>query len=58
MQDTAKAGGGHAALFSGGDRSGEVRSPLNTVEQRLQQRLKHSFDPGGILNPGRLYSWL
>lgn len=58
MENTAKAGGGHAALFSGGDRSDEVRSPLNTVEQRLQQRLKHSFDPDGILNPGRLYSWL
>jgi glycolate oxidase FAD binding subunit len=58
MQAMAETGGGHCTLFSGGDRSSEVRSPLNTVEQRLQQRLKYSFDPDGILNPGRLYSWL
>jgi glycolate oxidase FAD binding subunit len=58
MQAMAETGGGHCTLFSGGDRSNEVRSPLNTVEQRLQQRLKYSFDPDGILNPGRLYSWL
>jgi glycolate oxidase FAD binding subunit len=58
LQEIAAAGGGHVSLFRGGDRSGEVRSPLSTVEQRLQQRLKHSFDPDGILNPGRLYSWL
>ncbi len=58
LRETARAGGGHVALFRGGDRSGEVRSPLSAVEQRLQQRLKHSFDPDGILNPGRLYSWL
>jgi glycolate oxidase FAD binding subunit len=45
-------------LFRGGDRNAEVRSPLTSVEQGLQQRLKKSFDPDGILNPGRLYSWL
>jgi glycolate oxidase FAD binding subunit len=58
LQRTAEAGQGHVQLFRGGDRLGEVRSPLSQVEQRLQQRLKHSFDPDGILNPGRLYSWM
>jgi glycolate oxidase FAD binding subunit len=58
LQEAANAGEGHVALFRGGDRNSEVRSPLNPVEQRLQQRLKNSFDPDGILNPGRLYSWL
>jgi len=58
LRETAAAGEGHVTLFRGGDRSSEVRSTLSAMEQRLQQRLKHSFDPDGILNPGRLYSWL
>lgn len=49
---------GHVTLFRGGERRGEVRAPLSTAEQQLQQRLKHAFDPDGILNPGRLYGWL
>lgn len=58
LQRYASHAGGHATLFRGGDRSGEVRAPLEAVEQRLQARLKQSFDPAGILNPGRLYGWM
>ena len=58
LQEAAVEAGGHVSLFRGGDRNAEVRSPLTSVEQGLQQRLKKSFDPDGILNPGRLYSWL
>ena len=58
LQQAAIEAQGHISLFRGGDRSAEVRSPLNSVEQGLQQRLKKSFDPDRILNPGRLYSWL
>lgn len=58
LQRYAGHAGGHATLFRGGDRTGEVRAPLPAVEQRLQKRLKESFDPAGILNPGRLYSWM
>lgn len=54
----ARAGGGHVSLFRGGDRAGEVRPELTPVEQNLHQRLKHAFDPDGILNPGRMYSWM
>lgn len=58
LDRAAASAGGHVTLFRGGDRASEVRPPLNTVERRLQQQLKNSFDPDAILNPGRLYSWL
>ncbi len=54
----AKDAGGHVSLFRGGDRTAEVRQPLSDIERKLQKRIKDSFDPGGILNPGRMYSWM
>ena len=54
----ASTAGGHASLIRGGDRNGELRVQPGGAGQRLHQRLKHSFDPLGIINPGRLYSWL
>jgi glycolate oxidase FAD binding subunit len=47
--------GGHATLFNGGDRDGEVFQPLTPALLALHQRIKHTFDPAGILNPGRMY---
>ena len=47
--------GGHATLFRGGDRTGEVFHPLPPVVRRLHERLKAAFDPRGIFNPGRMY---
>ncbi|MCP5163921.1 MAG: glycolate oxidase subunit GlcE [Pseudomonadales bacterium] len=58
LQGLASAAGGHVTLFRGGDRRGEVRPFPGEVHRRLQQRLKHSFDPQGLFNPGRLYGWL
>lgn len=58
MQQLAAQAGGHATLFSGGDRTAEVRQPLSEIEKQIQKRLKFAFDPEGILNPGRLYSWM
>ncbi len=55
LRQAAVAVGGHATLFRGGDRQGPVFQPLAPVVQVLHRRLKHSFDPHGILNPGRLY---
>lgn len=46
--------GGHATLFSGGDRTGEVFHPLARELEQLHRRLKEQFDPQMILNPRRM----
>lgn len=46
--------GGHATLFRGGDRSGQVFHPLPAKMAELQERIRLAFDPYSILNPGRL----
>lgn len=53
-QAAAKAGG-HATLFRGGDKAGGVFAPLSPVLMEVHRRLKQSFDPYGVFNPGRLY---
>lgn len=55
---SAEVTGGHVSLYRGGDRSGDVNHPVNSAQKTLHQRLKHAFDPLGIFNPGRLYSWM
>jgi glycolate oxidase FAD binding subunit len=49
---------GHVSLFRNGDRNSEVFHTLTRPVQELQLRLKNAFDPYGILNPGRMYSWM
>ena len=51
---TARAGG-HATLFRARDKSAGAFAPLPPLLARLHRDLKRSFDPAGILNPGRLY---
>ncbi|TAM44108.1 MAG: glycolate oxidase subunit GlcE [Gammaproteobacteria bacterium] len=58
IQRAAETAGGHATLFRGGDRNAEVFHPLPQPLAALHRRLKQSFDPAGILNPGRLYAGL
>ena len=55
IRDAAARSGGHATLFRGGDRSSGVFQPLAPALMKLHRNLKKSFDPAGILNPGRLY---
>ncbi len=48
--------GGHVTQFRGGDRNGNVFSPLAPAVLTLHQRLKDSLDPHGIFNRGRMYA--
>jgi glycolate oxidase FAD binding subunit len=59
LRDAAAKAGGHATLFKTSDRHGDadkrvgVFTPLNGVQQRIQNQLKQQFDPAGIFNPYR-----
>lgn len=55
LRTRASALGGHATLFRGGDRNGEVFQPPAAALMTIHRRLKSAFDPAGIFNPGRLY---
>ena len=48
--------GGHATLFRAKEKPAGAFAPLAPALARLHRELKGSFDPAGILNPGRLYA--
>ena len=58
LESMAQRAGGQVSLFRGGDRSDDVMHYQPQALQNIQKRLKESFDPDGLFNPGRLYSWL
>ena len=58
MEHSAMQANGQVCLFRGGDRRSEVFHSQANALKTLHQRLKKSFDPDGVFNPGRLYSWL
>ncbi|MET0094207.1 MAG: glycolate oxidase subunit GlcE [Sedimenticola sp.] len=55
LRTAAARAGGHALLFRGGDREGDVFHPLPEPVMGLHRTLKQAFDPKGVFNPGRLY---
>ena len=55
IRRTAAAVGGHATLFRGGDKNVGVFHPLAPAVAKIHERLKASFDPSNIFNPGRMY---
>ncbi|RMJ04398.1 putative FAD-linked oxidoreductase [Marinobacter litoralis] len=58
LEPIAQTAGGQVSLFRGGDRTGEVMHSPPEALKTIQRRVKQSFDPDGLFNPGRLYSWL
>ncbi|MCW8855520.1 MAG: glycolate oxidase subunit GlcE [Gammaproteobacteria bacterium] len=47
--------GGHAILFRNQTANDNTFQPLPEALMKLHKNLKQSFDPYGILNPGRMY---
>lgn len=58
LEAMADSMGGQVSLYRGGDRQLDVFHTQPEVLRALHQRLKYAFDPLGIFNPGRLYSWM
>lgn len=55
VRTQAAACGAQVTVFRGGDRESDVFPPPTGALLPLLRRLKHSLDPNGIFNPGRLY---
>ena len=55
VRAAAAAAGGHATQYIGDDKAVGVFHPLAPAVAAIHRRLKASFDPAGIFNPGRLY---
>ncbi len=55
VREAAAGVGGHATLFRALDKSPGAFAPLSAPLAAIHRRLKASFDPHGIFNPGRLY---
>ena len=55
VREAAAAVGGHATCFRALDKGCGVFMPLSAPLAAIHKRLKASFDPHGVLNPGRLY---
>lgn len=64
VREVAVKAGGHATLFRTSsasrqtlgdvDKQAGVYTPLNAVQQRIQNELKKQFDPAGVFNLGRV----
>ncbi|WP_294990537.1 glycolate oxidase subunit GlcE [Sulfuritalea sp.] len=55
IRELATRVGGHATLFRGGDKAAGVFAPLQPALMEVHRRLKQSFDPYRVFNPGRMY---
>jgi glycolate oxidase FAD binding subunit len=61
LRELAKSVGGHATLFRASATHAEldkvvgVNTPLDSVQQRVQQQLQKQFDPKGVFATGRMH---
>jgi len=55
IRRSVAAAGGHATPFRCPDKRVGVFHPLAPAVAKIHERLKQSFDPAGIFNPGRMY---
>lgn len=53
-----KSAGGYATLFRAKSSQAHRFAEPATALKKLHLKLKQAFDPGNILNPGRMYPWL
>ena len=58
MSRLAAKAGGHVMRISHNSDEREFLQQPEPAVRKLHERLKLAFDPGRILNPGRLYGWL
>lgn len=61
LRELAQSLGGHATLFRASaqhaevDKAAGVNTPLDAVQQRIQQQLQKQFDPKGVFATGRMH---
>jgi glycolate oxidase FAD binding subunit len=58
LLDQAGASGSEVWQLRGAEKGADVFPERSEAYRNMLQRLKQALDPGGVFNPGRLYSWM